>query len=1078
MPKVEQSVIERSKSKVFLTLRRYPAGLSEADLEQLTGIGRRTVNNYLRQLELEGKVYKEGITWLALPYDQVQLRKFDLAPEEAMTLYLATRLLVKQQDKRNEPAESALMKLAEVLTADAGVGHEIHQAALDLAHRPSAGGHDQVFRRVMQGYIFRRVLRLTYAPARGRPFETDLSPYLIEPSAIGYATYVIGHSSVVNALRTYKLERIQAAALTRQEYRIPPDFPGLELLRSAWSIVTGDETVRVVLRFSPRVMKRVLETRWHPSQATGDDPDKPGWLRWQVDVADTLDLLPWVRGWGADLEVLEPEELRQSLKREAQELAQLYQVPFAPNAKTTFYAHSRADVDKSEWQPLLDHLANTAQLAAALGRDAGVSELARVAAWMHDLGKYSHAFQRRLEGAKQRVDHSTAGAQELVRLFTSAPLPQKLLAELLTYCIAGHHTGLPDGGSPIDVGETGTLYARLKTKLEDYSAYQTEVDTAQLSLPPRLTIRPITGYQGRPLMGFSAAFLTRMVYSALVDADFQDTENYYQNGVQGRGGHASVEALRQQFNQYLEKFDQPQSDLNRQRTKTLRACLDQAANKPGFFTLTIPTGGGKTLSSMAFALNHAVQHGLQRIIYVIPFTSIIEQNAAVFKDCLGDASVLEHHSNFDWDPKRQGGGETADDQTNSALAKLKLAAENWDIPVVATTNVQFFESLFANRSARCRKVHNLAKSVIIFDEAQMLPREYLYPAMYAVWELVVNYGASAVFCTATQPAVQTFLPAGTPVTELAPDPQGLFDFYQRVRVISLDTVADADLLAQINRHAQALCIVNTRRHAKGLFAGLSEDGRFHLSTLMCPAHRQATLLEIRARLKAGQTCRVVSTQVMEAGIDVDFPVGYRALAGLDSIIQAAGRVNREAQLPTGELYVFEPASEFVKRTPAYIEQGAAVARSILREFSANPVSMAAINAYFERLYSLQAGQQAFDAKDILGCFKAEDGLDFKFKTAAERFRLIENDLVAVIIPYNAEAQQLIEELKYTPYPATTLRKLQRYTVNIYETEFQALSGHGAIATVADKYAVLNNLEADYDETGLVIPADSGGAVFY
>jgi CRISPR-associated endonuclease/helicase Cas3 len=245
---------------------------------------------------------------------------------------------------------------------------------------------------------------------------------------------------------------------------------------------------------------------------------------------------------------------------------------------------------------------------------------------------------------------------------------------------------------------------------------------------------------------------------------------------------------------------------------------------------------------------------------------------------------------------------------------------------------------------------------------------------------------------------------------------------------------------------------------------------------MCPTHRKATLLEIRARLKNGQPCRVVSTQVMEAGIDVDFPVGYRALAGLDSIIQAAGRVNREGRQSGGHMYVFEPDSEFVKRAPAYIEQGAAVARSILREFSADPVSMAAIGAYFERLYSLQDGQRAFDAKDILACFDKSESFDFK--TAAEKFQVIENTMAAVIIPYNQEAKQLIEDLKYIAYPAATVRKLQRYTVNIYEQEFQALSSQGAIDVIADTYAVLNNLSGYYGETGLVIPDSGGDAVFF
>jgi CRISPR-associated endonuclease/helicase Cas3 len=732
-----------------------------------------------------------------------------------------------------------------------------------------------------------------------------------------------------------------------------------------------------------------------------------------------------------------------------------------------FYAHTNG-TEKSEWQTINDHLTNTANLAFEFGCDAGVSELSRVAGLMHDIGKYSAAFQRRLEGLKRPVDHSSAGAIELIHLFKA--IPQKTLAELLAYCIIGHHTGLPDYGSTIDLGETGTMQARLKSNLEDYSAYKSEIDLAALTLPPRLAIRPLEKH-----LRFSLAFLTRMVYSALVDADFQDTQAFM-DGKKPRGEYANIEALCQKFNHFLLRYSDPQGEINRKRTETLKNCIEKASEKPGFFTLTVPTGGGKTLASMAFALNHASMHGLKRIIYVIPFTSIIEQNAAVFKDCLGAENVLEHHSNFDWEPKHLTDGENPDDQTNSALAKLRLAAENWDIPVVVTTNVQFFESLFANRSSRCRKLHNIAKSVIIFDEAQMLPREYMLPAMDAVWELVTNYSASAIFCTATQPALQKFLPTGTQFMELAPAPQELFDFYRRVQVISLGKLPDVELLSQMNAHLQALCIVNTRKHARGLFGGLDEDGRFHLSTLMCPAHRKATLLEIRTRLKSGQACRVVSTQVMEAGIDVDFPVGYRALAGLDSIIQAAGRVNRERRTPSGDIYVFEPDSEFVKGVPSYIEQGSAVARSILHDFSADPVSVEAINAYFELLYSLQDDKHAFDAKDILAYFDKGEG--FAFKTAAQHFQLIENNTVAVIIPFNPDAERLIEELKYTPYPASTLRKLQLFTVNIYEQEFQALNSKGAIEIVADVYTSLNNMDYNHPEMGLSIPDSGGGDALF
>lgn len=326
MPKIDQATKADRKERVFLTLRRHPLGLSVMELSEITGFERRTLDNYLDELNREGKVYKEdnSTLWAALPWEQTQLRKLELSPEEAMTLYLAARLFTKQHDKRNEPAETALMKLATALTSDANIGHEIHQAALELAHHPDAGEYNQVFRAVMQAYIYRRVLHITYKPGKGREFETDFSPFLLEPSAVGFTTYAIGHSSVVNGWRTYKLERIRSATLTRQEYRIPADFPGLGILQSAWSIIWGEKVEKVILRFSPAVYERVMETRWHPSEEKKDDPDKPGHLRWVAQVADTLDMLPWIRGWGADCEVLEPKELKETLMGEAKAMAERY----------------------------------------------------------------------------------------------------------------------------------------------------------------------------------------------------------------------------------------------------------------------------------------------------------------------------------------------------------------------------------------------------------------------------------------------------------------------------------------------------------------------------------------------------------------------------------------------------------------------------------------------------------------------------------------------------------------------------------------------------------------------------------
>lgn len=750
-------------------------------------------------------------------------------------------------------------------------------------------------------------------------------------------------------------------------------------------------------------------------------------------------------------------------------MARVYGVGGEPVSTTRFFAHRRDGEDRDNWQPLIEHLRNTAAMAREFGEDAGVAELAYIAGLLHDLGKYSEEFQKRLEGGP-RVDHSTAGAKELQTLLKGTRFES--FARLLAYPILGHHAGLPDYGNETDL-EGGTACARLKKSVPDYSAYKSELDLSSLPFPQSLHIRP---FKGNP--GFSFSFLVRMVYSALVDADFQETETYMWGG-RPRGQHDNIPTLLHRLETYLRRFEHPTDKINRKRTETLKACIEKGkTEQTGFFSLTVPTGGGKTFASMAFALHHAAACDLKRIIYVIPFTTVIEQNAAVFKEIFGERNVLEHHSNFDWERKNF---DNPDDQTNSALAKLKLASENWDIPIVVTTNVQFFESLFANTSSRCRKLHNIAKSVIIFDEAQMLPREYMRPAMAAIWELVTNYGASAVFCTATQPGLDRFLPEGTEVKELAPDPQELFDFYKRVNVKNLGTLADEELLDRLNAHEQVLCIVNTRRHASGLFGGLQGEGNYHLSTLMCPAHRKAKLSEIRERLRNGKPCRVVSTTVMEAGIDLDFPVGYRALAGLDSINQAAGRVNREMKRGVCDMFVFEPKSEFIRRTPSFLRQTAEVARTVLRDHVSAPISIPAVRSFFDRLYDLQDPNISFDYKRIMDCFDSQDGR-FKFETSARAFRIIEDSTVTVIIPFCEYVEQLIEELKYTDYPFSTLRKLQPYTVSIFEGEFKNLSSKGVILTINDAYHILNPdaLQTYYDQDrGLLIPdgGSSDGLLF-
>jgi len=562
------------------------------------------------------------------------------------------------------------------------------------------------------------------------------------------------------------------------------------------------------------------------------------------------------------------------------------------------------------------------------------------------------------------------------------------LGKLLAYCIAGHHSGLSDYGTAAST--EGTLFARLNKIIEDYSAYKNELNLVSAKTLLNLPIKPIDEYQG-----FTLAFFIKMIYSCLVDADFIDTESYMSDTLKPRGNNTSISQLNDVFNKFLSDMTFNKTKINIKRKEILERCLSMAKSATGLYSLTVPTGGGKTYSSLAFALNHSISNNLKKIIYVIPYTSIIEQNAKVFKDALGDENVLEHHSNYQFDNK--------DFEDIQAInEKLKFASENWDIPIVVTTNVQFFESLFSNRSSKCRKIHNVAKSVIIFDEAQMLPIQFLKPCLLAVSELVKNYGSTAVLCTATQPSINELLPSSVKSIEIMDNPKQLYDDFKKVKAVKKGEMDDDTLAGEINRLEQVLCIVNTRKHAKEIYNKL-KGNVFHLSTLMCPVHRQETLAEIRQRLKDKQPCKVVSTQLIEAGVDIDFPVVYRSIAGIDSIVQSAGRCNREGRLPTGNVFVFKPVSEYAK-IKGYLERTAKVADMVFRRYD-DPISLDAIDYYFKMLFDVE-GEQAIDKKDIIACFEQKSSqLEFNFQTAAERFKLIESNTYSIVIPYNEAAER-------------------------------------------------------------------------
>jgi CRISPR-associated endonuclease/helicase Cas3 len=519
---------------------------------------------------------------------------------------------------------------------------------------------------------------------------------------------------------------------------------------------------------------------------------------------------------------------------------------------------------------------------------------------------------------------------------------------------------------------------------------------------------------------------------------------------------------------HLADFDPDRSLVARKRAEVLVACRQAAAQPPGLFSLTVPTGGGKTLSSLAFALDHAITHGFDRVVYVIPFTSIIDQTAAVFREVLqDDDAVLEHHSAFDWERAAE------DDEGRDGLAKLRRAAENWDRPVVVTTAVQFFESLFSNKPGRCRKLHNLARAVIVLDEAQTLPLKLLRPCLAACGELQRGYGSSVVFCTATQPAVReedgfTAPERLTGVTEIAPDPRGLYRALKRVRVRHAGRMTDGELAEAVAAEPQALVIVNTRRHARDLAEALAAaelPGARLLTTALTPVDRRAILEAVRADLKGGRPVRLVATSLIEAGVDVDFPAVWRASAGIDSLAQAAGRCNREGrQGPEGgRVTVFEPEEGQHRRPPPELKQFAEVAASVLRRHD-DPLSLQAIADYFGELY-WRRGEGELDAAEVgavSGVMRAlQDShalkpscirLDYPFADIAAAFRLIDDAQMPVIVPESPRAPRnapadLIDGLKYAERLGGLARRLQPFIVQVPQRAHRALRQAGVIEAV-------------------------------
>ncbi len=742
------------------------------------------------------------------------------------------------------------------------------------------------------------------------------------------------------------------------------------------------------------------------------------------------------------------------------------------------FAHSTGNPNRSDWQPLVDHLKEVAELAAERGDKFGAAPAAALAGWLHDLGKYAEAFQRRLEGSPESVDHSTAGARIALDLAKSGALPDRLIADLIAYVVAGHHAGLPDrriGAASLD----NRVTQKTIEPLDPVWTNEVAIVSSGL-LSPNFRWHP-----DKARHAFQLAMLGRMIFSCLIDADRIDTERFYTK-IEGRVVDRDWQRLPNIVARLIAAFDAhmagmkiDDTSVNRLRADILVHVRAKAAAPRGVFTLNVPTGGGKTLASLAFALDHARYHGMDRIVTAIPFTSVIDQTAGIFRSVLGEDVVLEDHSAIEEEKLSK----------SEARDKLRVAMEDWAAPIVVTTNVQLLESLFAHRPSRCRKLHNLANAVIILDEAQTIPLPVLRPSVAALDELARNYGCTIVLCTATQPALAHPDFAGGfrlgPESELAPDPKSLHGALRRFRLQFVGEMSDDNLIAALRSHDQALVIVNSRAHALALYnavkaAGLG--GAVHLTTRQTAANRRETLVEVRQRLKEGVPCRLIATSLVEAGVDLDFPRVWRAEAGLDQIAQAGGRCNREGRRPTEDsiVTVFRPADA---KPPREIAGLIGDMERMKGDHGDDPLSPEAMRDYFGEVY-WRKGDQGLDrvrSKDLDGAnttIKVMDGFsvgsgatNFAYRTVGEGFRLIESGLAPVIVVIDDAPRRTLEGLRggwLTPSAAA--QQLQPYTVQVPPKARQKLIENGHVRFVegfGDQFAELMTRSLYTREIGLL-----------
>lgn len=705
------------------------------------------------------------------------------------------------------------------------------------------------------------------------------------------------------------------------------------------------------------------------------------------------------------------------------------------------FAHITEDGRK---QTVKEHLENVSETAEEFSIEL-LKPFAAAAGMAHDVGKYSQAFQNRLMGKNIRFEHSACGAIEYSKIADNGY--KTISAALLEYCIAGHHTGLPDGDNGAD---DTSLRSRLNRREQyrgegDYSSYKDEIS---LELPDyEMLISELDGLKCDVIELY--AFFTRYVFSCLTDADFLDTERFCSPQT-ARSLFADFigvnEALERRFGEF--SADTP---LKMARGRLQAQAYKNAERSSGISILNMPTGSGKTLCSLKIALQKllAENSGKKRIIYVIPYTSIIEQTAEQFEKLFGEcADILQHHSNYCFDD--------AKDEPITAQ-KLKKSAENWDAPLIITTSVQFFQSFYHYKGSGLRKLHNIADSIIVFDEIHLLPIKMLQPCLRAIGYITKYLNSEAIMLSATMPdyteLMQKYIPNCEPV-QLIRDKED-FRYFQKCQYISLGRTDFDSVIAKSREYTSSLIIVNTRKACREIFSSV-QGRKYHLSTYMTPFDRSQTIKEIRQCLESGERVTVVSTSLIEAGVDFDFEAVFRQLAGLDSILQSGGRCNREGKRPRGDVYIFETEDRVARDMQLPVE----ITRGVINEFD-DITSAECIETYYRRLFANNA--DIIDMNTISKGVTSIAGIPFR--TYAKSFEFIEQDTVGVVIGCCDEAVELYERLKYGDY--SVRRKLQKYTVSLRAYgEFDKALSLGIIDDFDTGVYTLTDMHYYSKETGL------------